>query len=108
LKGYITLQEATYVKEVIVAHTALNSSTYTLVYDFGVNELGRAKTTRVGFKNTMDTDVVIKFGSLNNQENTHTIDAGDSEVLDNFMMVGTIHAQLTAPATEGRLKVWSW
>jgi len=56
----------------------------------------------------MDTDVVIKFGSLNNQENTHTIDAGDSEVLDNFMMVGQIHAQLTSSATEGRLKVWSW
>jgi hypothetical protein len=108
MTSYVTLQDATYVKEVITAYTELNDSTYTEVYDFGVNDLGRAKTTRIGFKNTMDVDVVIKFGSLNNQNNIHTIDAGDSEVLDNFMMIGVLEAKLTDTATEGRLKVWSW
>jgi len=108
MQGYITLQEPTYVKEVITDYGDLNDSTYTEVYDFSVNSLARAKTTRIGFKNTMDIDVVIKFGSLNGQDNTHTIDAGDSEVLDNFMMIGVLEAKLTGTATEGRLKVWSW
>lgn len=108
MKGYITLQEPTYVKEIITEFGDLNDSTYTSVYDFGVNDLARAKTTRIGFKNTMDADVIIKFGSLNEQENTHTIDAGDSEVLDNFMMIGELYAKLDSAATEGRLKIWSW
>lgn len=105
---YITLQDPTYVKEIIITYDELTTD-YTEIYDFGINELARAKSVNIGFKNTTNVDIIIKFGSLNNQDNEHTIDAGDREVLDNFKIIGKIYAKIvTGTATKGRLKVWSW
>jgi len=103
----LTLQEPTYVKEVIVPFSELTTS-YTLIYDFGFNELVRAKSYSIGMKNTMNTDVILKFGSANNQENEKTVDAGDREALDGFRVVGKLYAKTESEAMIGRLKVWVW
>lgn len=107
MKGYITQQEPTYVKEVIVDYDDLSTS-YTLIHNFGNNSLARAKSTRIGMKNTTDTDIVLKFGSLNGQDNEKTIDAGDVEALDGFKVIGELRAKTIGTPSEGRLKVWVW